>query len=807
MERRAITVEGTVQGVGFRPFVYALASRLGLAGYVKNQAGRVFIEVEGESTTLDRFLTELEASPPPLSRIETLAWEPRPTARESLFRIDTSDGNAAGSIFISPDVATCDDCLAEMLDPADRRYGYAFLNCTHCGPRLTIIQGAPYDRDRTTMAAFPMCPACRAEYEDPRNRRFHAQPTACAQCGPRLNLLSADRTRIETPDPIASFAEALVAGKIGALRGLGGYHLVCDASNELLVTHLRQRKARDEKPFAVMVADVETAERICEIGSLERSLLLSSRRPIVLLRKRPASEMRIAEAVAPANPYLGVMLPYTPLHHLLLRAVDGSPLVMTSGNRSDEPIAYLDDEAFSRLGSIADLFLSHDRPIHVRCDDSVTRVIDGGESPIRRSRGYAPEPVRLPISCPHLILAVGGQLKGAFALGRDRQAILSHHMGDLDHWDAYRAFVRDIGLYEDLFAASPRAIVHDLHPDYASTNYARERATRDNLPLIAVQHHHAHMASCMAEHQLDEPVIGVSFDGTGFGTDGVIWGGEFLVGDYRRVRRAAHLRYVGMPGADKAIHEPWRMAVAHLRDAGCCLDCLESRIDPIALQTVDTMLKRRFNSPLTSSAGRLFDAVASMIGVRDAVSFEGQAAQQLEWLATEEPPEAAYPFEFATIEGQDDRLGTKALDSPPHLAAWRPSPCLDVIDTRPLIRAVAADIANGIGPAPIARRFHSTIVDMIVTSCDRIRNAAQIDIVVFSGGTFMNALLATESAHRLQEGGFRVYQHRVVPPNDGGLSLGQLAVAAATFASTPEASAVASDGLLNSALCLPHHEE
>jgi len=714
MERRAITVEGTVQGVGFRPFVYSLAFRLGLGGYVKNQAGRVFIEVEGESATLDRFLTELEASPPQLSRIETVAWERRPTAHESHFRIETSDRNASGSIFISPDVATCDECLAELLDPANRRYGYPFLNCTHCGPRLTIIQGAPYDRGRTTMATFPMCPACRQEYDDPKNRRFHAQPTACAKCGPRLSLLSADGARIETADPLASFVQALAAGKIGALKGLGGYHLVCDATSELAVTQLRRRKARDEKPFAVMVADVETAEQFCEIGALERSLLVSSRRPIVLLRKRLVPELQIAEAVAPANPYFGVMLPYTPLHHLLLRAVDGAPLVMTSGNRSDEPIAYLDDEAISRLGSIADVFLSHDRPIHVRCDDSVTRVIDGGESPIRRSRGYAPEPVRLPISCLFPILAVGGQLKGVFALGRDRQAILSHHMGDLDHWDAYRAFVRDIGLYEELFAAKPRAIVHDLHPDYASTNYARERATSDGVPLIAVQHHHAHMASCMAEHQLDEPVIGVSFDGTGFGTDGNIWGGEFLVGDYRQVRRAAHLRYVGMPGADKAIHEPWRMAVAHLRDAGCTLDCLGSRISPTALQTVDTMLKRHFNTPLTSSAGRLFDAVASMIGIRDSVTFEGQAAQQLEWLSKEAPPEAAYPFEFGTTDVQYDQSRAKPSFSVSHLVGWMSSHRVDVIDTRPLIRAVVADIANGIGA--------SQTICLRLNLCTSVRN-------------------------------------------------------------------------------------
>lgn len=588
MERRAIIVQGTVQGVGFRPFVYTLALQSGLGGFVKNQSGHVVIEVEGESSALDRFLTELESCQPPLSRIDLVSWKTLPLRHDVTFRIEASDSNIESPIFISADVATCDECLAELLDPADRRFRYVFLNCTHCGPRLTIIRGAPYDRRRTTMASFAMCPACRAEYENRANRRFHAQPTACAECGPRPILQSSNGQGIETSDPLTFFVDALSDGKIGALKGLGGFHLVCYACNEATVAELRRRKERDEKPFAVMVADVETAEQFCELGPLERGLLLSARRPIVLLRKRhlrgttsgqiESKQIKIAEVVAPGNPFLGLMLPYTPFHHLLLRAVHGSPLVMTSGNRADEPIAYLDCEAVRRLGSIADVFLTHDRPIHVRCDDSVTRIVDGCESPVRRSRGYAPEPVRLPFECPAPILAVGGQLKGVFALGRDDQAFLSHHMGDLGHFDAYRAFVRDIGLYEELFAVTPQLIAHDLHPDYSSTNYARQRAASEGLRLVAVQHHHAHMASCMVEHRLNEPVICVAFDGTGFGTDGAIWGGEFLVGDYQHFRRAAHLRYIGMPGGDKAIREPWRMAVAHLRDANCSHSSLNSRI-------------------------------------------------------------------------------------------------------------------------------------------------------------------------------------------------------------------------------------
>jgi hydrogenase maturation protein HypF len=795
MERRAITVLGIVQGVGFRPFVHGLATRLGLGGFVKNQAGQVLIEIEGTRGALDQFLNELESSAPALSRIEDVDWEPRPRQNDRTFRIERSDAAAESSVFISPDVATCDECLAELFDPANRRFGYPFLNCTHCGPRLTIIRGAPYDRDRTTMADFEMCPACRAEYENPVNRRFHAQPTACADCGPRLVLHANNGEPIQTNDPIVSFVDALWSGKVGALKGLGGYHLVCDARNDQAVAELRRRKQRDEKPFALMVADIEAARRFCEVTDQERALLLSSRRPIVLLRKRQTfsdlargvdrlDQLPLAEGVAPGNPYLGVMLPYTPVHHLLMRTAKDAPLVMTSGNRSDEPISYLDDEAIERLGSIGDVFLTHDRPIHVRCDDSVTRIIDGHESPIRRSRGYAPQPIRLPVACSCPILAVGGQLKGVFALGRDRQAFLSHHMGDLDHWDAYRAFVRDIGLYEELFAVTPRAIVHDLHPDYASTNYARQRAESDGLRLIGVQHHHAHMASCMAEHGLNETVIGVSFDGTGFGTDGAVWGGEFLVGDYRHFRRAAHLRYVGMPGGDKAIREPWRMAVAHLRDAECTHSLIDSRIPAAARQTVKAMIERGFNTPQTSSAGRLFDAVAAIVGTRDRVAFEGQAAQQLEWLATEVGPEAPYPFEYFRNDASSNNNGTSLPVSGTKVGDLNPAGPLDVIDTRPVIRAVLDDVNRGIDSHRIAWRFHSTVVDIIMQTCCVIRKETQLGTVVLSGGVFMNALIATEAAHGLLNAGFRVYQQRLVPPNDGGLSLGQLAIAASTIEST-----------------------
>ena len=522
MERRSIVVQGVVQGVGFRPFVYGLASRLLLHGFVKNRTGDVLIEVEGEAGLLDRFLVELTSELPPLAQIEQLTWEQRSPLGERDFRIEQSESDSAGRIFVSADVATCDLCLAELFNPRDRRYRYPFLNCTNCGPRLTIVTGAPYDRARTTMASFRMCALCQAEYEDPANRRFHAQPTACPACGPQLELLDAEGKPVQTRDPLAVFAAKLRAGSIGALKVVGGFHLACDAGDEVArVGTLRQRKHRDQKPFAVMLRDVETARKYCLVSAAEEKLLTSPKRPIVLVHRQASAG--VAEGVAPGNPSLGIMLPYTPLHHLLLEPLGGIPLVMTSGNRSDEPIAVENQDALDRLNGIADWFLIHDRPIHVRCDDSVARVVDGTESVLRRSRGYAPTPIGLPFDCPHPILAVGGQMKCTFALGTGRHAVLSHHLGDLDHFAAFRAFERDILLYQQLFAIEPVQIAHDRHPDYASTGYARQRAQLRNGSLeerpflIAVQHHHAHMASCMAEHSLTEPVIGVTFDGTGFG--------------------------------------------------------------------------------------------------------------------------------------------------------------------------------------------------------------------------------------------------------------------------------------------------
>jgi hydrogenase maturation protein HypF len=753
MDRRAITVSGVVQGVGFRPYVYGLASRLELSGFIQNRTGGVLIEVEGESFSLDRFLDELTFRPPPLARIDEVRWSPRRPHGDPLFRIEASESDSEGPIFIPPDVATCDDCRAELFDPGDRRYRYAFLNCTNCGPRLTIIQGAPYDRERTTMAAFAMCPACREEYDNPGNRRFHAQPTACPRCGPQLLVRDRQGAVLAVDDPIAYAASALGAGMIGAIKGIGGYHLACLAEEEPAVAALRERKHRDEKPFAVMVTDLEGARALCEVSPAEEALLLSSRRPIVLLRRRLG--ICISDQVAPRNPFLGLMLPYSPLHCLLMEALKGVPLVLTSGNRSDEPIAYRDEDALARLTGIADFFLVHDRPIQLRCDDSVTRVVAGIELPIRRSRGEAPQSIALPVACAQPTLALGGQLKAVFALGRGRHAFLSHHLGDLDQFEAYRAYVEAIAHYERLFDFRAEQIVHDLHPDYASTRYAREHAGLRRA--IAVQHHHAHLASCMAENGLDEPVIGVTFDGTGFGTDGTIWGGEFLTGDYRAFRRVAHLRQVTMPGGEQAIREPWRMAAAYLIDAELDLSTLAEHVPSRALATIERMIERRFNAPSTTSAGRLFDAVAALAGIRPRVSFEGQAAMELEWLASEQVPDGVYPFAIAET----------TADTPLS------------IDLRPMTREIVADLRRGRALAVIGRRFHTTLVEIIARVCLRLRAATGLDAVVLSGGVFLNALLTAEVAGRLSLEGFRVYRHRRVPPNDGGLSLGQLAVAAA----------------------------
>ena len=774
MQRRLISISGVVQGVGFRPFVFRLAERLGVAGSVRNGPDRVLIDVEGTAERVDQFLTELTGGAPVLSRIDQVQVEVRPASGATGFRIDHSDAAAAAwepaGASVPADVATCEECLAELLDPADRRYRYPFTNCTNCGPRLSILTGTPYDRERTTMARFALCPDCLQEYENPRDRRFHAQPLACSVCGPRLMLVEADGTPLVVEDPLRQICRLLREGCIAAIKGLGGYHLACDASNSTVVLELRRRKHRDEKPFAVMVGDMAQAEALCEISSVERGLLMSPASPIVLLQKR--ADAGIADAVAPLNGRLGVMLPYTPLHHLLCRELGKLPLVMTSGNRSEEPIACDDREALQRLAGLADVFLIHDRPIHVRCEDSVVRVEHPTADPselqrmtfIRRSRGYAPLPIRLPVECLRPILAVGGQLKGTFALARGSDAIVSHHLGDLHDRRVYSAFVKDVALYEELFSMRPNVIAHDLHPEYTSTEYARRRAAAAGpsgaILLEAVQHHHAHLAACLAEHRLCGPAIGVVFDGSGYGLDGTFWGGEFLVGGLATFRRVAHLRPVGLPGGDRAVREPWRIALTHLIEADAVCIPFEQRLNSRDARLVRQMLHRRLNTPMTTSAGRLFDAVAALCGVRQTVSYEGQAAMELEYLSAPLRPDGVYPFRVSDAASNEPEVPLE-------------------IDTRPLVAAIAEDVRYGTSAARIGRRFHSTLVEIIVAVCSRIRDNTGLGRVVLSGGVFTNELLSTDTAAELRSHSFEVLRHRLVPANDGGLSLGQLAVAAA----------------------------
>jgi hydrogenase maturation protein HypF len=747
-----MTVHGVVQGVGFRPFVYGLAARLGLGGAVWNSSRGVVIDVEGAPSAINRFTHALTEEAPSLAIVEQIDDETLPPKGHIGFTIRSSEATDNENVFISPDVATCHECLRELYDPRDRRYRYPFLNCTDCGPRFTIITGIPYDRKQTTMSDFSLCPTCRAEYDEAHDRRFHAEPIACPSCGPTLHVLDSTGGEVRVKDPLSFASTALRNGKILAIKGLGGYHLACDALDNAAVAELRRRKHREAKPLAIMVADIETVHRYCHVSPLECDLLNSPKRPIVLLRKR--AEPRVADAVAAHNLYLGVMLPYTPLHSLLLRDVAG-PLVMTSGNRTDEPIVYRDEEALARLSGIADYFLVHNRPIHMRCDDSVTRVALGRELPLRRSRGYAPLPIRLakPVGMP--LLACGGQMKNVFGLARDHYAFLSHHIGDLDDQRTDQSFVDGIEHYKTLFDIHPEAVAHDCHPDYRSTHYALSLG----LPHVAVQHHHAHLAACMAENGCEGPVMGVAFDGTGYGTDGTIWGGEFLLAEYGRFERLAHLEYIPLPGGEQAIRQPWRIAAAwlyrHFGDAMEDLDLLfVRRLDRRAWPVVRQMLTKRLNAPLTSSAGRLFDAVAALLGLRDEVQYEAQAAIELEML-TEEGGKETYPFR---------------IDGHPM-----------IVHTSSIIQGVVEDLVAGKSIASIATKFQTTLAEIILETCRQIRTLAGVKEVALSGGVFQNMRLFTDTVERLSADGFLVHTHRRVPPNDGGLALGQAVVANAVL--------------------------
>jgi hydrogenase maturation protein HypF len=753
--RCRIVVEGVVQGVGFRPFVYRLARAHRLGGSVRNAQHGVLIDAEGDREAIARFLDELQSTAPSLAHLRHLSvsWT-TPHHDGELFRIDTSSGEGQPALFPAPDLAVCSSCLAEMGNPEDRRHHYPFLNCTECGPRYTIIRALPYDRERTAMASFTMCPNCREEYEDVGDRRFHAEPTACPACGPRLALLNAAGRALEVADPFLDVVAALRAGQIVALKGLGGYHLACDATAPAVVSELRRRKARDAKPLAVMVSSLDAARRLCVVSNPEADLLQSSARPIVLLERRPETGQEVADEVAPRLRHLGLMLPHTPLQHLLLGRLD-RPLVMTSGNRSDEPIAYEDGDVLIRLGGIADLFLAHNRPIEVRCDDSVARCIDGAPVVLRRARGYVPLAISLAHEAAEPVLACGGELKSVFALVRGREVFLSQHLGDLGDERAYRAWTDAIAHLQRLLELTPRVVAHDLHPGYRSTAYAQ---MLDGVRHVPVQHHHAHIASCLTDNGVDARVIGVSWDGTGYGTDGHVWGGEFLLADLDGFERVGSFQEVPMPGGEAAIREPWRMAAVFLQaaygDAMGELDlAVVRRLDRSAWRLLSRAAERGLNAPSTSSAGRLFDAVASLLGLRDRVDFEAQAAMELEALAM---PEADHVYSVGLHEKGDRTL----------------------IQTTDIIRGVVEDLLADIGAEQIGSRFHATLADVIVRTCRHLRDGSGLDRVALSGGVFQNARLLQLAVEGLGRSGFQVYTHHQVPPNDGGLALGQAAIAA-----------------------------
>ena len=766
IQRWRIFIQGIVQGVGFRPFVYGQALQWELGGFVLNDSMGVTIEVEGSLERLEGFQKALREKTPPLARIDTLVCEVLPVRNETHFKIAHSESGDERQALIAPDTATCQDCLRELFDSKDRRYRYPFINCTNCGSRFTIIQNVPYDRAQTTMSVFPMCAECQAEYDDPLNRRFHAQPNACPVCGPQMRLLDGMGREVEEGEPIEMAARQLAEGSILAVKGVGGYHLACDALHGEAVARLRARKRREAKPFAVMVPDLETARRLCEVSEAEARLLESYRRPIVLLRKR--RDGLIAPDVAPGYDTLGVMLPYAPQHYLLLAALRscGSlegrvALVMTSGNLSDEPIAYRDEDARLRLLEIADGMLTHNRNIHMRCDDSVMRVVSNEEQFLRRSRGYAPEPIRLRFDCPVPIVACGGQLKNTYCLGKGRQAFVSHHIGDLENLETLQSFQEGIAHFQGLFGIQPEVIVHDLHPEYLATKYALDSAIERK---IGVQHHHAHIASVLAEHQITGPVIGIAVDGTGYGTDGAVWGCEIMSANLNSFERLAHLAYIPLPGGEQAVRQPWRMAAAYLQQAYggdfLSLDIPFVReLDLKGWRTLAQMIERRLNAPPTSSLGRLFDAVAALLGVRKQVVYEGQAAIELE-IQADSQNARIYPFSIGEIE-----RGKAAQ-----------------LDVRPTIRAVVEEIQQGVAREQIAGSFHWTMAEMLAASCGHAREQTGLQAVALSGGVFQNRMLLERLVERLEEQAFQVFINRRVPANDGGISLGQLAIAAARLA-------------------------
>jgi hydrogenase maturation protein HypF len=749
--RRQIAVSGIVQGVGFRPYVYRLASGRRLNGRICNTSEGVTIEIQGPVEAVKDFIEHLPAQAPPLARITNFAVRKMRCNGDTDFRIVPSERGEQVHTLISPDVAICADCQRELFDANDRRYGYPLINCTNCGPRFTIVKNIPYDRPYTTMAVFPMCPACQAEYDDPRNRRFHAQPNACWECGPQVELWDNGGRRMECADPIATAADALRRGMIIAVKGLGGFHLAADATNTATVALLRERKRRVEKPFAVMVPDVDVAGELCELDACEQAVLESVQRPIVLLARK---QHALAKAIAPFNRDLGIFLPYTPLHHLLLRAGNFTALVMTSGNLSEEPIAIDNHEAVGRLSSQADCFLVHNRDILLRCDDSVVRVSGGRMCPLRRSRGFVPTPVFLRNEQPPT-LAVGGELKNTICLTKGKHAFLSQHIGDLENAESFKFFKEAVEHLERILEIRPQTIAYDLHPDYFSTRWAREQS---GARLMGVQHHHAHIASCMAENHLEDKVIGFALDGTGYGTDGRIWGGEVLVVSYRDFERAAHFEYLPLPGSSTAIHEPWRMAVSYLthyfgRDFLAMPIPFVRQLDPAKTDLLLQMMDRNLNSPLTSSCGRLFDAVAALIGVRQKVNYEAQAAIELE-MAMDIAERGAY-----------------SLDLVPDGDGW-------IIQSGSLLEGVIHDLKCNVAASVISARFHRGLAESLARVAVKVRERTGLTRVCLSGGTFLNQFVSRHLQSLLEASRFEVFTHHEVPAGDGGLSLGQAMIAA-----------------------------
>jgi hydrogenase maturation protein HypF len=769
-----ILINGIVQGVGFRPFIYRIALENSLSGWVKNTSFGVEIEVAGSQANLERFITSIKHDAPPLSRIDSLQQESIDMGEYDRFQIHQSQVVAGGFQPISPDVSICDDCIEELFNPDDFRYRYPFINCTNCGPRFTIIKDIPYDRPLTTMAGFDLCPTCRNEYQDPLDRRFHAQPVACPECGPRIWLELPPGSNLKqglSGDPALLETQRLLSeGYIIGIKGLGGFHLACDGENPEAIQRLRERKSRPAKPLAVMMPTLEAVRKYCRVSTAEENLLSSPQRPILLLQRNPDSTLPLE--IAPGQEQIGVMLPYTPLHYLLFSGSDKYPsslytvLVMTSANFSGNPILTENQDVIRLLSTIADAYLLHNREIHIHCDDSVARVfpvqIDPSEniSAIRRSRGYAPQPIDSPFTGKS-VLGTGAELKNTFCMTKNSYAFLSQHIGDLKNYETLTSFQESIVHFENMFRVAPELIIHDLHPDYLSTRYALERSEVQNIPLYPVQHHHAHIASCLADnnYQNDEPVIGLAFDGVGYGDDGAIWGGEFLIADYSEYTRVGHLDYFPLPGGDQAIREPWRTALSLLHHYDIPWD---SSFHPVqhlnglsellpgihSVEVLKNQLTTGTNAPLTSSLGRLFDGVASMLGICHQISYEGQAAIEFEALAREDES-GAYPFEI------NDEL---------------------IFNPGIMIRSILKDQGDGVQLPIISARFHNTLAEMVLEIALLVRQSKQLGTVALSGGVWQNMTLLKRSVLKLRSAGFQVLLHQQVPPNDGGLSLGQAVI-------------------------------